>query len=96
MAASTSRQPHQIPIPISPSKNVKAGKSKVSRKGKGKENLVGEVQVKQGPGERNDLSCSEIDSDSSWDWAYLTDPSASKVPPIFTKDGRCDGLASIN
>ncbi|PFH49807.1 hypothetical protein AMATHDRAFT_146767 [Amanita thiersii Skay4041] len=27
-------------------------------------------------------------SKSAWDWASLTDPSASRVPPIYTKDGR--------
>jgi len=87
MAASSSRQSHQIPLPPSPPKIPKSQKQKISRKGKGKENVVEEPL--QDLGNYADLS------NPSWDWTHLTDPSASKVPPIFTKDGRYDSLALI-
>ena len=87
MAASSSRQPHQIPLPPSPPKIPKSQKQKISRTGKGKENLVEEPL--QELGNYADLS------NPSWAWTHLTDPSASKVPPIFTKDGRYDFLALI-
>ncbi|RDB29009.1 WD repeat-containing protein 75 [Hypsizygus marmoreus] len=84
MAASTSRQPNQIPLPPSPHKNEKADKKAPSRKGKGKENTSG---VAQGPGGSNEMSWDNLESDCVWDWTSLTDSSASTVPPIFTKDG---------
>ncbi|KAG6817965.1 hypothetical protein H0H87_012433 [Tephrocybe sp. NHM501043] len=81
MAASTSRQPHEIPLPHSPPNPSKSGK-KQSRKGKGKENIsTPAAQVTA------DVSWDSLESETDWDWSYLTDPSASKVPPIFTKDG---------
>ncbi|KAF8078907.1 hypothetical protein FPV67DRAFT_84370 [Lyophyllum atratum] len=84
MAASTSRQPHQVPLPPSPNKPVKPGQKAPSRKGKGKENL--EAASRQ-PEVANDFSWDDLESESKWEWSSLTDPSASKVPPIFTRDG---------
>ncbi|KAG5647763.1 hypothetical protein DXG03_008486 [Asterophora parasitica] len=83
MAASTSRQPRQVPLPASPHQPPKPGKQTVSRKGKGKENVAAAAQE---PEVTTDISCN-LESDSNWEWAPLTDPSASRVPPIFTKDG---------
>ncbi|KAG6841761.1 hypothetical protein C0991_007090 [Blastosporella zonata] len=82
MAASTSRQHHQIPLPPSPPNPVKTGRKQASRKGKGKENLSA-----QEPQVAGDASWDTLESETDWEWSYLTDPSASKVPPIFTKDG---------
>ncbi|KAG6910523.1 hypothetical protein DXG01_009942 [Tephrocybe rancida] len=81
MAASTSRQPYQVPLPPSPPIPVKSGKKQTSRKGKGKENAA------QTPQATGDISWDTLESETDWDWSYLTDPCASKVPPIFTKDG---------
>jgi len=79
MAASTSRQPHDIPLPCSPYPHPKTRKSTTSRKGKGKENCP------QSPHTR---SLANQPSDTPWEWTSLADPAASKSPPIFTKDGR--------
>ncbi|KAF5385093.1 hypothetical protein D9615_001275 [Tricholomella constricta] len=84
MAASTSRQPHQVPLPPSPHKPVNSGKKTTSRKGKGKENLA---SATQGPEVTTDISWDNLESESNWEWSSLTDPSASKIPPIITKDG---------
>ncbi|GLB35879.1 putative WD40 repeat-like protein [Lyophyllum shimeji] len=84
MAASTSRQPHQVPLPPSPNKPLKTGKKSMTRKGKGKENSEAPTQQ---PQVASDCSWDHLESDSNWEWSSITDPSASKVPPIFTKDG---------
>ncbi|KAF9270627.1 WD40 repeat-like protein [Marasmius fiardii PR-910] len=82
MAASTSRQPHEIPLPPSPPRN--SGKSK-KNKGKGKDHISQNRRVGMPPSTsrspREDMA-----SESKWDWVSLTDPCISKVPPIFTKD----------
>ncbi|KIY51320.1 WD40 repeat-like protein [Fistulina hepatica ATCC 64428] len=36
--------------------------------------------------EQNENICPAA-QDNTWDWAYLTDPSTSTAPPVFTKDG---------
>ena len=80
MAASTSRQPrHTTTLPGSSEAHASAGKTTASLKGKGRETFQ-----HQSPGS----SWDELGSDAVWDWISLTDPSASKVPPVFTKDGR--------
>ncbi|KAG6814124.1 hypothetical protein H0H92_002119 [Tricholoma furcatifolium] len=77
MAASTSRQPHENPLPPSSPNSVKPTKKQAAtRKGKGKEN----VSTKS-------PQVTSLESDAEWEWSHLTDPSASKVPPIYTKDG---------
>ncbi|KNZ77003.1 WD repeat-containing protein 75 [Termitomyces sp. J132] len=80
MAASTSRQPHEIPLPPSPTNAVKFTKKQNSRKGKGKENFSAPLEAT--------TSWDDLVPEPDWEWSYLTDPSASKVPPIFTKDGK--------
>ncbi|KAL0569498.1 NET1-associated nuclear protein 1 [Marasmius crinis-equi] len=83
MAASTSRQPHEIPLPPSPdATNTKNKKSK----GKGKENTSQKRRVGK-PLSTSRSSEDDLESESKWDWVSLTDPCTSKVPPIFTKDG---------
>lgn len=87
MAASTSRQPHDIPLPSSPDTNRKSEKKVAFQKGKGK----GKEQLYQSPddpAQAVNTSWDDVASDSGWEWASLTEPSASNVPPIFTKDGR--------
>ncbi|KAJ7103370.1 WD40 repeat-like protein [Mycena belliarum] len=80
-AATTTRQPHEIPLPHSPA-HAKPQRQMASRKGKGKakEALVA-------PKRRVQVSQSDASSSSSWDWISLTDSVVSTVPPIFTKDG---------
>ena len=85
MAASTPRDPHKIPLPPSPAAN--SGKSK-RNKGKGKENTSQKRRVGK-PLSTTKGSQDNLESESKWDWVSLTDPCTSKVPPIFTKDGRC-------
>ncbi|KAJ8084468.1 NET1-associated nuclear protein 1 [Marasmius tenuissimus] len=83
MAASTSREPHEIPLPPSPTAN--SGKSK-RNKGKGKENTSQKRRVGK-PLPTSKGSEDDFESESKWDWVSLTDPCTSKVPPVFTKDG---------
>lgn len=92
MAASNSRDPHNIPLPPSPAAPIKPTKQS-SRKGKGKEDAgsskrrVGQQSTKGGTREGEG-------AESPWDWVSLTDSVASSSPPIFTKDGRCACRAS--
>ncbi|KAJ7619182.1 WD40 repeat-like protein [Mycena polygramma] len=82
MAASSFRQPHEIPLPQSPASHVKLQKGP-SRKGKGK----AKEPTGTAPKRRVPIPASEPSSGPSWDWTPLTDSSVSTVPPIFTKDG---------
>jgi hypothetical protein len=57
-----------------------------SEKRKGKENISKPKQVPV----RSEQSPAPIDdNDTVWNWASLTDPSSSRIPPAFSKDGRC-------
>ncbi|KAJ7225364.1 WD40 repeat-like protein [Mycena pura] len=82
MAASSLRQPHEIPLPQSPA-NGKPHKSALSKKGKGK----AKEQSTATPKRRVQVPPSEPSSGPIWDWTFLTDSLASNVAPIFTKDG---------
>ncbi|KAJ7492469.1 WD40 repeat-like protein [Mycena latifolia] len=82
MAAPTSRQPHEIPLPHSPA-HAKLQRPMPSRKGKGKAKEPSGAAPKR----RVQVIQSEHSSGSSWDWTSLTDSLVSTVPPIFTKDG---------
>ncbi|CAA7265897.1 unnamed protein product [Cyclocybe aegerita] len=73
MAASTSKPPRSD---IRPSKDPQKTPSK---KGKGKENS-------NKPASTSTHSPS-WEEDTPWIWASLTDPSSSRVAPVFTKDG---------
>ncbi|KAJ7706020.1 quinon protein alcohol dehydrogenase-like superfamily [Mycena rosella] len=79
MAASSFRQPHEIPLPHSPA-NAKLQRQMPSRKGKGKAKDAA-------PKRRVQVSQLEPSSGTSWDWTSLTDSLVSTIPPIFTKDG---------
>ncbi|TFK77382.1 WD40 repeat-like protein [Pluteus cervinus] len=81
MTASTSRQDS---VPGSRPSNVRKEQTKqrISRKGKAKEEPHSSESAFT-----NQQSWSSVDDGLSWDWIPLTDPSASKVPPVFTKDG---------
>ncbi|KAG7099626.1 hypothetical protein E1B28_001454 [Marasmius oreades] len=83
MAASTSRQPHEVSWPSSPPFNL--GKIK-KNKGKGKEITSQKRRVGKPPSTSRSPG-HDVVSESKWDWVSLTDPCISKVPPIFTKDG---------
>uniref|UniRef100_A0A0W0FAU9 Putative WD40 repeat-like protein n=1 Tax=Moniliophthora roreri TaxID=221103 RepID=A0A0W0FAU9_MONRR len=84
MAASTSRQPQDIPLPPSPPAST--GKQKRG-KGKVKEN-TGSQKRRAGKAPSTTKSLEEdLASDSSWDWVSLTDLCTNKFPPIFTRDG---------
>lgn len=76
MAAFSSRQYHNL----SRAHTIQL-KPKPSRKGKAKERTPESAHT-------NRDSRTSVDQGLSWDWINLTDPSASKVAPVFTKDGR--------
>jgi len=86
MAASTSRQPHNISLPPSPAAPVTSNKSASKKsKGKGKEQTglkrrVGQVSTGSKP-------LDNFETESTWNWTPIADSSASKFPPVFTKDG---------
>ncbi|KAJ7925936.1 hypothetical protein B0H13DRAFT_1973962 [Mycena leptocephala] len=83
MAASSFRQPHEIPLPQSPASHTKSQKGAPSKKGKGK----AKESTAAAPKRRVQVSSAEPSSGPSWDWTSLTDSLVSNVPPIFTKDG---------
>lgn len=87
MAASTSRRPQDVPLPRNLDPPTKPGKIPTSRKGKGKENVHNSLAYQS-----TSTSWEDLASDSAWEWVSLTDPAASKAPPVFTKDGRYDQL----
>lgn len=87
MAASSSSQPQHVTLSSNPDPLPKIGKKAPSRKGKGKENASRTSQRRQGDISADGNKETE-DSETPWDWTPLTDPSVSKTPPIFTKDGR--------
>ncbi|KAJ6604806.1 WD40 repeat-like protein [Mycena vulgaris] len=82
MAASSFRQPHEIPLPHSPA-HAKLQRPMPSRKGKGK----AKEHTGAAPKRRVQVPASEPSSGPSWDWTSLTDSLVSTVPPLFTKDG---------
>ena len=86
-SGSSSRQPHDIPLPLSPEKPISQRNSKKRKKGKEKEK---EKEGNAPPGRR--VGQDEWDHTRAgtepWQFVSLTDSSASKHPPIFTKDGR--------
>ncbi|KAF8899035.1 WD40 repeat-like protein [Infundibulicybe gibba] len=86
MAASSSRQPHNISAPATPEAGLKTVKPKSARKGKAREHPA--PTPKRAGVISEDAAVQEsVESVKPWDWSYLTDSSTSKVPPIFTKDG---------
>jgi len=77
MAALTS---HATPSKASPRK--KSDKNMISKKGKAKESLV------KSPAKSKQHTPLWDGKERFWEWASITSPAASKVPPVFTKDGR--------
>ncbi|KIL71460.1 hypothetical protein M378DRAFT_188919 [Amanita muscaria Koide BX008] len=75
MAALKARQSHKTPPSPNPETRSKQSTKKGKLKGKEKE-TVPCTAVKR-PGQQS------VD----WEWAILADPSASRTPPVFTKDG---------
>ncbi|TFK36968.1 WD40 repeat-like protein [Crucibulum laeve] len=80
MAASIPSQPYTSPHTQKP--HTRPEKTSKSKKGKGKENLPG-VASKHS----TEDSSGKRTTESTWNWTSLTDPSSSRVPPIYTKDG---------
>ena len=79
MAASTSKQTESKGHP------QKNSQSSALKKGKGKakdNNPEPKSQTGQ-PG--SDF----WEHDTPWNWTSLTDPCSNKIPPVFTRDGRC-------
>jgi hypothetical protein len=75
-------QPHVFASPHrSP---VKPKKPAMSNKGKGKENLH---TVPSFAWDEQNAWADEA-QETAWEWKYLNDFSSSKVPPLFSKDGR--------
>lgn len=94
MAASSSkssalRQPHNIPLPPSPEKfSSHHTSSKKRKKGKDKEH-DGDAPLppRVEPTLEGDWNHAKAGT-NDWQWTSLTDSSASKHRPVFTKDGR--------
>jgi NET1-associated nuclear protein 1 (U3 small nucleolar RNA-associated protein 17) len=82
---STSKQPHTIQLPPSPTKTSLQQNSNKKRRGKEKEK---EGNAPPSRGVRQDEWDHRKAGTQDWQWVSLTDSSASKHPPIFTKDGR--------
>ena len=80
MAASKSCHPHEA-SPSSPETYIKPS----TKKGKQKKENVQCINSRKWQAPASS-ACRK--SGISWDWTTLTDPSASRTPPIYTKDGR--------
>lgn len=78
MTASTSKS--------SKSEN-KSTKNTGSKKGKAKENKPEPSPDSIHPNSPDDDLWEHA---TPWNWTSLTDPSSSRLPPLFTKDGRCE------
>lgn len=78
MAASTSKQAESKDPPQKDSQTSASRKGR--GKGKEKENNS-EPTLTSGP--------SYWQHDTPWNWTSLTNPCSNKIPPIFTRDGRC-------
>jgi hypothetical protein len=81
----TSRQPHNIPLPLSPEKSTSHHNSKKRKTGKEKKEESNAPP--QHPVGQDEWDHSRAGT-QTWQWASLTDSSVGKHPPIFTKDGR--------
>ncbi|TFY82077.1 hypothetical protein EWM64_g1935 [Hericium alpestre] len=84
------RPPNEVPLPDSPEKPAK----RKLKRGKGKEEssgAQGRVQDEggqtfaEGPAEAS--TSASASQETSWPWVSLTESSASRHPPVFTKDG---------
>lgn len=103
MAASTSREPQDVPLlPNPPSATEKPGKS--SKKGKGKEKGKDTSSV---PKKRSTTTTAKsfttisntlpiYEDDPPLNWVPLTDFLPTKTPPIFTKDGRWESAHAFH
>src|SRR5258705_8518444 len=80
MDASTSKQKESKGHPKKDSQTSASKK----RKGKAKDNNP-EPDLKQ----TGQLGANFWANDTPWSWTSLTDPCSNKIPPIFTRDGRC-------
>ncbi|KDQ63260.1 hypothetical protein JAAARDRAFT_29279 [Jaapia argillacea MUCL 33604] len=82
---SSIRPPSDIPRPSSPQKPSQPRKSK---KGKGKEEATSRPAQVPPPTNESSWNISEnISEELSWAWTSLADSSASRCPPVFTRDG---------
>ncbi|KAF9567008.1 WD40 repeat-like protein [Agrocybe pediades] len=66
------------------STDVQALKDSKKAKGKAKENRSKPSTI---PPQGEQWQEQSWNDDTPWDWASLTDPSSSRIPPLFTKDG---------
>ena len=76
--SSKAQQPHE---PQSPQK---IGKTRRRRRPKSKHR---EILAESPPPEASTSVSAE--QQKSWQWVSITEPSATKHPPVFSKDGRC-------
>jgi hypothetical protein len=77
MAASTSKQTE--------SKRQKKLQTSAQKKGKG----VAKDKDPEHFSKTGQPSEDVWEHDTPWNWTSLTDPCSNKIPPVFTKDGRC-------
>jgi len=75
-------------VSTSPRSTMKLKKAAVQNKGKGKENIP---DIPQWEGQAPWVE--EVEG-KPWEWRYLNDFSSSKVPPLFSKDGRWSAFLS--
>ncbi|KAF8203796.1 WD40-repeat-containing domain protein [Pholiota molesta] len=78
MAASNPKHPKPVSI------SSKDTQKTPSNKRKGKENHAKTLPTTT---HAEAWSAQSWDDDTPWNWASLTDPSSSRIPPVFTKDG---------
>ncbi|KAF9486317.1 WD40 repeat-like protein [Pholiota conissans] len=81
MAASTPKHPKSTPT------SAKDPPKTPSNKRKGKENNPKSIAIPNPIELWSAQSAQNLDDDTPWNWASLTDPSSSRILPVFTKDG---------
>lgn len=87
-----SRQPHDVPLSQSPEKAALL-RSKKRKTGKEKQTEGGGSPARRVEGSDGEWDHIKAGT-AAWKWVSLTDSSASKHPPIFTKDSRYVALVA--
>ncbi|KAF8665440.1 hypothetical protein AX16_000459 [Volvariella volvacea WC 439] len=84
MAAHPPHPSRNPSAPSIPEGNPQKHKAKVPTKSKGKERAHSPHLAVNGVSNGGSLSSNQ---NLTWDWLFLTDPAATRVPPLFTDDG---------
>lgn len=86
MAASNPKHPKSTKI--SPKETAKTLSNKQKGKGSKSSSTPSHVEPQ--------WTAPSWEDNTPWNWASLTDPSSSRIPPVFTKDGRLAPSNSIS